>query len=326
MEREWAARYQPVALEAEGWTGERPRSLPERALAGLVRFCLRKPLGAFGGLLVLLLIGMALLGPGLRMGPLSIPRLAPYHYNEYDIARAHRERFQAPSLEHPMGTDQRGRDVFSRLLYGARISVAIGLGAFAISTVVSTTLTLISAYYVRSVDLLLQRLIEMFNFVPDLLIIGAVFAVKGATPLALALVLGVLGGLNTGRVLRAEVIRIRGLPYVDASKAMGASDWRIIFRHILPNVMFWIIVSATNSVSLAIVAEANLAVLGFGLDPALPTWGNMLDEAREYVRQAPHMAIFPGLMVAMTIFGFRLLGDALRDVLDPRLHGARLRP
>jgi peptide/nickel transport system permease protein len=324
------ARYEgaleAAGLEWEGLAPQRPRPFPQRALGGLAWFCSRKPLGAFGGVLVLLLLLMALLGPGLRVGPLEVPRLAPYHYNQYDIARAHLERFQSPSLEHPMGTDQRGRDVLSRLLYGARISVAIGLGAFIISTVLSTTLTLISAYYLRSVDLLLQRLIEMFNFIPDLLIIGAIFAIKGGTPLTLALTLGVLGGLNTGRVLRAEVIRIRGLPYVDASKAMGASDGRIIFRHILPNVMFWIIVSATNAVSVAIVAEANLAVLGFGLDPALPTWGNMLDESREYVRQAPHLAIFSGLMVAMTIFGFRLLGDALRDVLDPRLHGARQRP
>ncbi len=322
------ARYETV-IEAAGREAATPpvgheRPPLQRALYALVWFCARKPLGALGGVLVLLLLLMALLGPGLRIGPVQVPRLAPYHYNEYDIARAHLERFQPPSLEHPMGTDQRGRDVLSRLLYGARISVAIGLGAFVIATVISTTLTLVSAYYVRSVDLVLQRLIEMVNFVPDLLVIGAIFAVKGATPLTLAMTLGVLGGLNTGRVLRAEVIRIRGLPYVDASRAMGASDWRIIFRHILPNVMFWIIVSATNSVSVAIVAEANLAVLGFGLDPSLPTWGNMLDESREHVRQAPHLAIFPGLMVAMTIFGFRLLGDALRDVLDPRLHGARL--
>ncbi|MDP3947495.1 MAG: ABC transporter permease, partial [bacterium] len=216
-----------------------------------------------------------------------------------------------------------GRDLFSRILYGARLSVFTGLGVFLISTLLSTTLTLVSAYYIRSVDLILQRLIEVIGFLPDLIILIALFSIYGGTPMTFVLTLGVLNGINTSRVLRSIVIGLRGMPFVESAKAIGASDRRIITRHILPNVAFYIIVSGTGAIAGAIVAEAGLAIIGFGLSPTYPTWGNLMNGAREFLRVAPHLAIFPALMIAVTIFGFRLLGDALRDVLDPRLRGNR---
>ena len=306
-------------LEPEDrWAAEEDRSPLVKIPRGLYKFARRKPLGAFGGALVFLLFFLAVFGAGISVGPIRVPAVAPYHYNAYELGE---NRLEGPSRSHIMGTDQLGRDIFSRLVYGARISVFIGLGVFTISTLLSTSLTLVSAYYIRSVDLILQRLMEVVSFIPDLILLIALFSIYGATPVTLVLTVGVLGGVNTSRVLRSVIIGLRGLPYVEAAKALGASDRRIITRHILPNVAFIIIVGATSAIAGAITIEAGLAIIGFGLSPSYPSWGNMMNASREFLRVGPHMAIFPGLMLALTIFGFRLLGDALRDVLDPRLRG-----
>jgi len=222
-----------------------------------------------------------------------------------------------------MGTDQSGRDIFSRILYGARISVLVGLGVVAISALLSTLFTLVSGYYVTTLDLILQRFVEIVSLLPDLIIIISLFAIYGATPLTLVITLGVLNGFHTSRVLRAMVISLRGSTYIEAARVLGAGDSRLIFRHILPNVFFYIIVSATGALAAAIGIEAGLAIVGFGLDPSYPTWGNMMNTSREYLRRAPYMALFPAAMLALAIFGFRLFGDALRDVLDPQLRGGR---
>ncbi len=313
-----------IARDPDLWTAPPERSLPTRFVSGLWKFTRRKPLGAFGGLLVVMILVFAVFGAGLTVPVvgLSIPRLAPYHYDEYDLTKLQQTKLQSPSLKHPMGTDQRGRDLFSRILYGARLSVSIGLGVFLLSSVLSTSLTLISAYYIRSVDLVLQRIVEVVGFLPDLIVLVALFSIYGATPLTFVLTVGTLSGFNTSRILRSIIIGLRGSQFIESARAIGASDARIIIHHILPNVMFYIIVSATGAVAGAIVAEAGLAIIGFGLSPTYPTWGNLVNGAREYLRVAPHMAIFPSLMIATTIFGFRLLGDALRDVLDPRLRGS----
>jgi peptide/nickel transport system permease protein len=173
------------------------------------------------------------------------------------------------------------------------------------------------------VDLILQRFIEVFGVLPDLIILISLMAIYGATPWTFVLTLGILNGVNTSRVLRSVVIGLRGMPFIEAAKAIGADDRRILLKYIFPNVFFLIIVGATAGVSGAIIAEAGLAIIGFGLDPTFPTWGTLINNSREFLRIAPHMAVFPAIMLAMTIFGFRLLGDALRDVLDPRLRGSR---
>jgi peptide/nickel transport system permease protein len=306
----------------ETWAGfETKPPLHRRIPENLVKFAQRKPLGAFGGLLVLILVFMALAGGGLSgIVERDFPSIAPFHYNEYKLGQ---DRLDGPSAEHVMGTDQLGRDVFSRLLYGAGVSVTIGLGVFLLSSVLSTTLTLVSGYYVTSVDLILQRILEIFGVLPDLVILISLMGIYGANPLTFVLTLGVLSGLNTSRVLRSVVIGLRAQPYIEAAKSIGANDRRILTRYILPNVFFLIIVGATSGISGAIAAEAGLAIIGFGLNPSFPTWGTMLNASREYLRVAPWLAIAPAIMLGMTIFGFRLLGDALRDVLDPRLRGSR---
>jgi peptide/nickel transport system permease protein len=304
------------------WQGfEQKPPLHVRIPVNLYKFARRKPLGAFGALLVSVLLFMAVAGGGLE--PLfgrELPSIAPYHYNEYELGK---KRLESPSWSHPFGTDRMGRDVFSRILYGAGLSIFIGVSTFAISTTLSTTITVVSGYYVTSVDLILQRFIEVFGVLPDLIILISLMAIYGATPWTFVLTLGVLNGINTSRVLRSVVIGLRGMPFIEAAKAIGADDRRILLKYIVPNVFFLIIVGATSGVSGAIAAEAGLAIIGFGLDPTFPTWGNMLNASREYLRVAPHLAIFPAIMLGMTIFGFRLLGDALRDVLDPRLRGSR---
>ena len=300
---------------------EKKPPLYRRIPSNLVKFARNKPLGAFGGVLVVILIFLALAGGGLAgIVNKEVPSIAPYRYDEYKLGKA---KLESPSATHPFGTDEFGRDVFSRILYGAGVSVTIGVGVFLLSTTLSTTITLVSGYYVTSVDLILQRFIEIFGVLPDLIILISLMAIYGANPLTFVVTLGVLGGINTSRVLRAVIIGLRGMPYVEAAKSIGASDRRVLMRYILPNVFFLIIVGATSSISGAITAEAGLAIIGFGLNPSFPTWGTMLNSSREYLRVAPHLVIFPAMMLGMTIFGFRLLGDALRDVLDPRLRGSR---
>lgn len=294
-----------------------PQLMVLRACASFLR---KKPLGAVGAVLVLTPVVLAIVLPGIDIGPLSIPRLTPYAPTEYQLGR---DMLQGPSWEHPMGTDRLGRDLFSRLFYGARLSFLIGAGVFTISTVLSTTITLVSAYYIRTVDLILQRVVEIVGFLPDLIVLVALFSIYGATPLTLIITLGLLSGLNTSRILRSVVIGLRGMSFIEAAKACGCTDLRIIARHILPNTAFVIIIGATNALPQVIVAEAGLSILGFGIDPDYPTLGNLLNASRQDMRVAPHLAIFPGLVIFLVLLGARLLGDALRDVLDPRLRGAR---
>ena len=303
--------------------GPRPverSSLPGRIFAGLLTFARRKPLGAFGAVLLLVPVTAAIVLPGIDIGPLHIPGILSHGYREYTLGQ---DILQGPSTDHIMGTDQLGRDLFSRLLYGSRLSYFIGWSVFAISSTMSVTLTIVSAYYIRTVDLLLQRLIEIVGYLPDLILIIALFSIYGASPITMILTLGVLRGFDTGRVLRSVVIGVRSMPFIEAAKSLGARDRHIILRHILPNIAFLIIVNATAGLASAVLIESGLAILGYGLDPTYPTLGNLLNGSRQYLRVAPWLAIFPGLTIFLLLLGARLLGDALRDVLDPRLRGSR---
>jgi peptide/nickel transport system permease protein len=302
------------ALVLDGRAVERP-ALPVRVYRGLRTFARRKPLGAAGGFLLLAPILAAIILPG--TGPL--PSILKYHYQEYTLGQ---DILLAPSSEHWFGTDHLGRDLFSRLLYGSRLSYMIGFSVFTISSTMSITLTILCAYYIRTVDLILQRIIEVVGYLPDLILIITLFSIYGASPLTLILTLGVLRGFDTGRILRSLVISVRGMPYIEAAKSLGATDRRIIVRHILPQIGFLIIVQSTNGLASAVLVESGLAILGFGLDPTYPTLGNLLNGSRQYLRVAPWLALFPGLTIFMLLLGARLLGDALRDVLDPRLRGS----
>lgn len=197
----------------------------------------------------------------------------------------------------------------------------IGGAVFAISIVLSTFLTLFSAYYVRTVDLIMQRVFEVVSFLPELILIVAMLSIFGATPLALILILGVLRGFNDSKVLRSLVFSVRAQPYIEAAKTVGASSNRIITRHIFPNVAYFLVITATNAVAVALVIESGLAILGIGVDPNTPTIGNLLESSRDHFRVAPYLAVIPGLALFALLLGLRLLGDALRDVMDPRLRG-----
>jgi peptide/nickel transport system permease protein len=316
-----AIRDQAVAGAESGlgpWDEAQP-ALPIRAWRGVVSFSRRKPLGAFGAFLLLLPVVAAIVLPGLDFGLFELPRLIKYGHEEYVLGE---DVLEGPSWDHPMGTDQLGRDLFSRLLYGSRLSYIIGWSVFAISSTISTVLTIVSAYYVRSVDLVMQRVVEIIGFLPDLILLIALFSIYGATPLTLILTLGILNGISTGRVLRALVIQVRAMPYIEAARAMGASDRRIILKHVLPQLIFLIIITSTGGLAAAVLAESGLAILGFGINPTYPTLGNLLNGSRQFLRVAPHLAIFPGVIIFMLLLGSRLLGDALRDVLDPRLRGS----
>jgi peptide/nickel transport system permease protein len=302
------------ALVLDGRAVERP-PLSTRIVRGIRVFARRKPLGFAGGILLLFPILAAIILPG--VGPL--PSILKYGYQEYTLGQ---DILLAPSGEHFFGTDHLGRDLFSRLLYGSRLSYMIGFSVFAISSTMSITLTILCAYYIRTVDLILQRVIEVVGYLPDLILIITLFSIYGASPLTLILTLGILRGFDTGRILRSLVISVRGMPYIEAAKSLGATDRRIILRHILPQIGFLIIVQTTNGLASAVLVESGLAILGFGLDPTYPTLGNLLNGSRQYLRVAPWLALFPGLTIFMLLLGARLLGDALRDVLDPRLRGS----
>jgi peptide/nickel transport system permease protein len=299
---------------------EQPRAVPIRMVRGLRTFARRKPLGFAGGILLLIPVLSCILIPGINLGPIHTPQIAGYGPYEYELGK---DILQSPSLKHPFGTDHLGRDLLARMFYGGRLSFLIGWSVFAISNVMSISLTIICAYYIRTVDLIVQRLIEVVGFLPDLILIITLFSIYGATPLTLILTLGFLRGFDTGRVLRSVIIGVKGLPFVEAARTLGATDGRIIRRHIFPQIGYLIITNSTGALASAVLVESGLAILGFGLNPQYPTLGNLLNASRQYLRVAPHLAIFPGLFIFTLLLGSRLLGDALRDVLDPRLRGSR---
>jgi len=272
------------------------------------RFAARKPLGAFGGALVLLLIFVALLAPV----------LAPY---PYDVGIAS-ERLQGPSLAHPFGTDANGRDLLSRIIYGARISVTIGFGAVALSTLLAGTIGIVSGYFGGWIDLLVQRLVDIWISFPALVLLVSLVAILGPGLWSTTVILGILLAPGTARVVRSAVLTMRHLPYVESARCAGAGHARIMRICVLPNVSAAILVLATTQLGIAILAESTLSFLGYGVPPPFPTWGGMLSgTGRAFMLQSPWLSIWPGLAISAAVFVFNMLGDALRDVLDPHLRG-----
>jgi peptide/nickel transport system permease protein len=281
-------------------------SLPSQ----LIEFAQHKPLGAAGGVIVLLLIVVAV----------GAPWLAPYPFDE-GVASV---RLQGPSLAHPFGTDANGRDMLSRIIWGARISVTVGFGAVAISTVLATTIGVISGYFGGLFDLMFQRLIDIWISFPALVLLVSLVAVLGPGLWSITLILGILVAPGSSRVIRSAVIAMRHLPYVETASCLGAGHARIILYHVLPNVFVPILILATVRLGTAILAEATISFLGYGVPPPYPAWGAMLSgTGRAYMLQSPWLSVWPGLAISLVVFGFNMLGDALRDVLDPRLRGTR---
>jgi peptide/nickel transport system permease protein len=279
-------------------------------LAWLAELARRQPLGMAGAVIILCLIGVAL----------AAPWLAPY---PYDVGVAV-DRLQGPSLAHPFGTDANGRDMLSRIIWGARISVTVGFGAVVISTLLATTIGVVSGYFGGWFDLLFQRLIDIWISFPAIVLLVSLVAVLGPGLWSITLILGVLVTPGNSRVIRSAVIAMRHQPYVETASCLGAGHARIILRHVLPNVFPTIMVLATVRLGTAILAEATLSFLGYGVPPPYPAWGAMLSgTGRAYMLQSPWLSVWPGLAISLVVFGFNMLGDALRDVLDPRLRGSR---
>ncbi len=282
-------------------------------IAGATRtvwlFCRRKPLGAFGGFLVVLMLVTAIFANW----------IAPYSYDE-TIRGA---RMKPPSSQFLMGTDNLGRDIFSRVVYGARISVTVGFGAVLLANVLATAVGITSGYFGGKYDIIVQRVVDAWQSFPVLVVILSIMAVLGPGLLNLILALGVLGAAGASRVIRGATLSAAQNQYVEAARAIGAGHLRIMLRYLLPNVAATIIILATIGLGAVILVESALSFLGFGVPPPYPSWGAMLSgSGRSFFYTAPWMAIWPGAAISLAVFGFNMLGDALRDVLDPRLRGS----
>jgi peptide/nickel transport system permease protein len=267
-----------------------------------------KPLGALGGFCIVLLVGMAIFASA----------LAPYDPIQIKPA----DRLHPPSAVYPLGTDDFGRDILSRIIYGARISMLIGLGAVGISTVLATLLGVLSGFYGGKVDTILQRCIDTLMAFPGLVVLLTIMAILGQGLGNVILALGIGGTAGNARIIRSAVLTVKENVYIEAARALGCRDWHLILRYILPNIAAPIMVVATLGLGVAILAESSLSFLGFGVPPPTPSWGGMLSgSGRTYMLQAPWMAVFPGIALSLAVFSFNMLGDALRDLLDPKLRG-----
>ena len=245
--------------------------------------------------------------------------IAPYDPGKTNVSK----KLKSPSAEHFLGTDQLGRDVFSRMLYGSRISLSVGFVAVAISLVIGVFVGAIAGYYGRWADAVLMRFVDIMLCFPSFFLILTVVALLGPSMLNVMVVIGITSWMGTSRFVRAEFLSLRERDFVQAARALGMKDRRIILRHILPNSLAPVFVTATLDVATAVLVEAGLSFLGFGVQPPAPSWGNILTEGRTYIFDAWWLTVFPGLAILMTVLSFNLLGEGLRDALDPRLRGRR---
>ncbi len=274
----------------------------------IIRLVKEKPLGVIGGVIVLIMF----------FSGIFADFLAPYGMTE-----AHpRDSLSPPSSQYLLGTDTLGRDLLSRVIYGARISMIVGLAGAGLTTFLAAIIGIISGFTGGKLDMLIQRFVDTIMCFPALFVILTVMAIMGQGLTQVIIVLGLNQGIRQSRVVRSAVIGIKENIYIEAAVAMGSPTWRILFRHILPNVAAPIIIVFTIMMGHMILAEATVSFLGFGIPPPIPSWGGMISqEGRRLVLKAPWLAIWPGLALSIAVFGINMLGDAVRDLLDPRLRG-----
>ncbi|MFW5789934.1 MAG: oligopeptide ABC transporter permease [Halanaerobiaceae bacterium] len=264
---------------------------------------------------------LAMLGLGLliiiALMAIFAPQLSPNDPYATNILKANRP----PGGEFPLGTDRVGRCILSRIFYGARISITVGLVSMSISVFIGTTLGLMAGYFGGLVDTLISRLIDIVRSVPFLILAIVIASIWGPGLYKLMAIIGVLGWTGVARLVRGEVLALREREFIHASRASGADDSRIMFKHLLPNTFAPIIVNATLAVAYAILSEAGLSYLGLGIQPPMPSWGNMLNEARNLVilESRPWFWLPPGIMIIITVLSINFMGDGLRDALDPKL-------
>ena len=276
------------------------------AMAALGHLLRRQPLGAVGGLIVLALIAVAVLAP----------RLAPHGPKEATFAP-----YLPPSAEFPMGTDQIGRDVLSRVIWGARLSLYVGLVSVVFGITAGSLWGAVTAYLGGAADTGSQRVVDSVMALPPIILALALMAALGQSVNNVIIALVVLLTPTAARTIRSIALGIVVSPYMESARAVGATNWRIISRHLIPNCMAGYIVLVTTNVSYAIVVEASLSFIGAGAPPDEPSWGGMLTAGIQALETAPWMIFFPGLAISLAVFGLNLFGDSIRDVTDPRLRG-----
>ncbi|SRR5579871_1677434 len=281
---------------------------PIRGSVMIKRLWKRNPLIFWGGALVALLVLTALV----------CQWIAPYDPDNQVLA----DRLLPPSWQHWMGTDQYGRDILSRMLYGSRISLAVGLVAVSIYVLIGTTVGSVAGYYGGWVDGLLMRVTDIFLCIPTFLLILMVIAFVGPSIINIMVVIGLTSWTDVARLVRGEVLALKEREFIQAARVIGMKDSRIILRHLLPNALGPVLVVATLGIGGAILVESALSYLGLGVQPPTPSWGNMLEEGKEHLTDAWWLITFPGLAIFLTVLGYNLLGEGLRDLLDPRLRGS----
>lgn len=323
--------------ELESWERAEQKPLLIRMALALWKFCRRKPLGAACGFIVIFFMIVGDVVPetlnktsrtiGIADAP--VPYVADqmekhlpfiYPYARQDL----RARLQGASSSHLLGTDAIGRDILSRLLYGARTAVMVSFGAVFIQQTIGSFFGIVSGYYGGWVDKFLYRIVDVFQALPGLVVLITILGIFGSGLWQLVFVIGTIFGPTSSRVIRGQTYYIMASPFIEAARVVGCSDSRIMLRYVLPNVFALIILGATISLGVVVLLEATLSFLGYGLPPPFPSWGQMLSlEGRQYMRTQPGLAIYPGVAIGILVFSFNLFGDALRDVLDPRLRGSR---
>jgi peptide/nickel transport system permease protein len=310
---------------------DQAQAAPRRWVRSITKFCLHKPLAAFGGAIVVVMLVCAVFAS----------QIAPYGYD----LRDYHSLLANPSFAHLLGTDDVGRDIFSRIVYGARVSIIVGFGTVFLSTIIAACVGIPAGYFGGKWDIVVQRVVDIWLSTPPLVLLITFAAIFGTptTPVAIfhgsfrmslepaeirtAQIIFALGLILSGgssRVFRSAVIGIRNNQYNEAARSLGATNMRILLRYILPNVAPVMLVIATVQLGTAILIEATLSFLQFGIPPPVPAWGSMLSgNATQFVNRAPILAVWPGLAISLAVFGFNMLGDGLRDVLDPRLRGSQ---
>jgi peptide/nickel transport system permease protein len=282
--------------------------MTERSYSPLTEFWRRfrkNRLALVGGLVVLTLFAVSFLAPV----------IAPYPPNEINVW----DKLQPPSLEHPCGTDPLGRDVFSRMIYGARISLKVGFVAVGIATAIGIVMGALAGFYGGWIDSVIMRFVDLMLCFPAFFLILAVIAILEPSIWNIMIVIGVTGWMGVARLVRAEFLTLKNRDFVRAAQALGASDVRMIFRHVLPNALAPVLVSATLGVAGAILTESALSFLGIGVQPPTPSWGNILTQGKDNISIAWWLSLYPGLAILITVLGYNLLGEGIRDSLDPRL-------
>ncbi|MDE0445595.1 MAG: ABC transporter permease [Spirochaetaceae bacterium] len=267
-----------------------------------------KPLGTASGIIIVLFALTAIFADV----------LAPYGMLEMSLA----DRLSGPSARFLLGTDHVGRDLLTRLIYGARVSLTVGLAATALNVVVAMVIGGASGFVGGNVDLATQRFVDAWVSIPGLLILLTIMSIVGQGLVQTIVVLGVTGGIGGSRVVRSAVIAIKENAYFQAAEAIGSSRWRTLVWHVVPNIVAPVIIVFSINIGAVIISEASLSFLGFGLPLEVPSWGGMLSrEGREYMEQAPWLAFWPGIFLTVLVYSLNMFGDAVRDLLDPRLRG-----